>query len=84
MYVTSYEAKAIAEYQGNTASVRYVDIPFASVADSTIKVSDDEMREYYNANKKDFEQEASRKLEYVIFEVAPSNADKESALKSAL
>jgi len=83
MFVTSFEAKAIADYQANTASVRYVDIPFASVADSTIKVSDDEMREYYNANKKDFEQEASRKLEYVIFEVAPSDEDKQAAFKAS-
>jgi len=83
LYTTSLEAKALADHQGKTAAVRYVDIPFASVADSTIQVSDEELREYYNAHKNEFEQEASRKLEYVIFEVAPSDADKESALKSA-
>lgn len=80
--VTSLEAKAMADYQGNTASVRYVDIPFTSVVDSTIKVSDDELREYYNAHKSEFEQEASRKLEYVIFEVVPSNADRDASFKA--
>lgn len=84
LYTTSVEAKALADYQGKTASVRYVDIPYTSVADSTIKVSDEELREYYNANKNEFEQEASRKLEYVIFEVSPSDADKESAMKTVM
>ena len=55
---------------------------FRSVADSTIKVDEKDLRDYYNSNKEDFKQEASRKIEYVVFEVAPSQADREASAKS--
>lgn len=83
MFVTSLEAKAYADDQSKPAAVRYVSLLYSSVPDSTIKVDDAELMEYYNANKDEFEQEASRKMEYVVFEVAPSNEDRQSAMKSA-
>jgi peptidyl-prolyl cis-trans isomerase D len=84
LFTTSVEAKMLADYQSKSASVRYVDMLYSSVADSTLKVEDSELIEYYNANKSEFEQEASRKLEYVIFEVSPSAEDRETALKAIM
>ena len=43
--------------------------------DSTIVVSADEIKAYYNAHKKFYKQQASRDIEYVVFEVKASDSD---------
>ena len=60
--------------EANTmADVEYVMIPF-SYKDST-KISAQEVMNYYKAHKKDYKQEAGRDIEYVVFEVIPSEKD---------
>ena len=58
----------------NTVKVDYVMIPF-DYADSTVKVSSAEIKAYYKAHKKDFKQNAGRDIEYVVYEVVPSESD---------
>lgn len=82
LFTTTAEAKNMYENQGKTASVRIIDFNYTTVADSTIPVDEKEMQEYYNTHKNDFKQEASRKVEYVVFEVIPSEEDRESSYKS--
>ena len=50
-------------------------LPYGFAKDSTIVVSDSEIKEYYNAHKKFYKQPASRDIEYVVFEVVPSDSD---------
>jgi peptidyl-prolyl cis-trans isomerase D len=50
-------------------------VPFGYVQDSTIVVSDSEIKKYYDAHKKFFQQPASRDIEYVVYEVVPSAED---------
>ena len=59
----------------NTFDVEFVMVPFGFAKDSTIVVSDSEIKAYYNAHKKFFKQNASRDIEYVVFEVKASDAD---------
>lgn len=62
------------------ANVSYVSVPYATIADSTIKISDDEIQKYINDHKKDFQQlEETRNIEYVTFSAAPSAADSAAA-----
>lgn len=65
-----------------TATAQYVEVPFGFQTDTTIVVSDSEIREYYKAHKDDFKQVANRDIEYAMFEVVPSEADLEAANKS--
>ena len=58
-----------------TYNVDFVMKPFVFAVDSSIVVSDDEIKNYYNANKDNFKQVESRDLEYVVFEVVPSAED---------
>ena len=69
------QAQAVAE--GNTtADVDYCMVYFPmGQNDSTITVSDDEVRAYYKAHKEFFKQKANREIEYVVFEVVPSAED---------
>jgi peptidyl-prolyl cis-trans isomerase D len=54
----------------------YVMTPYASIADSTVKISDDEIKDYMKAHRDQFERETeTRSIEYVLFSEAPSAAD---------
>lgn len=75
-YVTTAQAKR--EHADETAKYkfRYIVKRYSEKADSLVKVSDEEMMEYYNANQYKFKQrEASRSMEYVQFDIFPSADD---------
>ena len=59
----------------NTFDVEFVMMPFGFTMDSTVVVSADEIKAYYNAHKKFYKQQASRDIEYVVFEVKASDSD---------
>ncbi len=67
-------AKSVEE-NNNTTDVDFVMIPHTYGVDSTIVVSDSEIKNYYNSHKKFFSQASSRDIEYVVFEVVPSQDD---------
>lgn len=58
-----------------TFDLDYVQVPVGFAADSTIIVSDSEIKEYYNARKDRMKQLANRDIEYVMWEVVPSPED---------
>ena len=67
-------AEQIAD-NNNTFNVEFVMVPFGYAKDSTIVVSDKEIKAYYESHKKFYKQLASRDIEYVVFEVVPSAED---------
>ena len=67
-------ANQIAE-NNNTFNVEFVMLPVGYAVDSTIVVSDSEIKKYYEAHKKFYRQPASRDIEYVVYEVVPSTED---------
>jgi len=66
----------------NTSTVDFVMVPSSYVQDTTVVVSNAEIEKYYNDHKKLFKQAASRDMEYVVYEVKPSDADIEAANKA--
>lgn len=67
-------AKSVAN--GNTtADIQLVTIPYGYQHDSTVVVSKDEIKAYYNNHKKEYKQVANRDIEYVVYEVKPSQED---------
>lgn len=59
----------------NTFDVEFVMLPYGFAKDSTIVVSDKEIKAYYDAHKDMYKQNASRDIEYVVFEIVPSADD---------
>lgn len=58
----------------------YVMVPFASVPDSSIKISDDEIKDYMQKHEDDYKKEKeTRSIEYVLFSTAPSSSDSASS-----
>ena len=66
--------RAISE-NNETVDVDFVMVPFIYANDTSIVVSDKEIKDYYESHKNFFKQSENRDMEYVVFEVVPSEAD---------
>jgi peptidyl-prolyl cis-trans isomerase D len=65
------------------ANIDIVGIPYVSISDSTIKVTDDEVASYIKENAAAFQvEEASKSINFVGFSAAPTSADSTSVLNS--
>jgi len=73
LIASNIDAEVYYNEQGTQASGRYVFKPF----DTNVEVSDSEASSYYNAHKEDFPQNASRELTLAIFDILPTQADKD-------
>jgi peptidyl-prolyl cis-trans isomerase D len=58
------------------AEIRFVAVRYTSVKDEDAVLTDKDYEAYYEKNKQMYEQEPSRDLDYVIFEVLPSAEDR--------
>lgn len=77
IYVTSEEAKGEYMAQNTKADVKYLFVPFQSIPDSTIKVTDSQLQTYLDKHKNRFEAKESRTIEFVFF---PLNASAEDSI----
>ena len=58
------------------AKAAFVSVPYTTISDSAVKISDADIDTYVKAHQKDFDQkEESRSISYVAFSAAPSAAD---------
>ncbi len=55
--------------------ISFVKIPYESIDDSLVSVSNSEISKYIKDNPKDFKQEESRDIKYVLFDEKPSAKD---------
>ena len=57
------------------ANISYVAVPYNTISDSTIKVSDDELQDYMGKHKNIYKQDGGRIISYVSFSALPSGGD---------
>ena len=81
MYATTSMQKRTYVDQTENRTIKFVAKRYVSINDSTITVTAEELQAYYNEHKNEYQQEASREIEYVKFEVTPSVADIAEAKK---
>ncbi len=75
VYVTSAEAEKDYHNQTDVAEIKYLFIPYFSISDTSVQVSDADLRTYYNKNKEKYKSEHTRDLKYVSFPVVASAED---------
>ena len=63
------------------ASADVIALRYATIADSTVNVTDKDKKAFYEENKYRFETDERRDIEYVVFEIKPSLEDRQDALK---
>ncbi|MGY8954600.1 MAG: peptidylprolyl isomerase [Flavobacteriales bacterium] len=83
MYVTGEEARLNFNENSQNITFNYVAIPFSSVADSMVEPTESELANYYDDNKSDYEQAASKDVDFVVYTVIPSQED-DATTKSAI
>jgi peptidyl-prolyl cis-trans isomerase D len=74
-YITKAEAERIYTDQNTKAEVKFLYVPFSSIADSTIKATDEELNAYLSKNREKYKSDETRTIEYVVFDVKPSKED---------
>ena len=81
-YVTSAEAKRYNEGQAAQASLRYLFVPYFSLSDSSVKVSNEQLQAYIDKNKGRYKVEDGRSIEYVTIPVTASVEDSTTVRKT--
>jgi len=65
------------------ASISFVKVPFNTINDNDVKVTEEEINEYLKKHENQYKtQDPSRSMEYVSFDVVPASVDTEKTLTS--
>jgi peptidyl-prolyl cis-trans isomerase D len=75
LYVTSFQAETSGQERAKRVDFNFIVDRYTSVNDSLISVSSSEISSYYKSNRRNYKQEASRDVEYVVFPILPSSDD---------
>jgi peptidyl-prolyl cis-trans isomerase D len=82
LYVTRAEAKRDHASKNTQYNIRLLAYRYNSVADSTVKVTEDDMQRYYNENKQKYRQQITmRGIDFVQFDAFPSAEDRNTVLE---
>ena len=75
--VTTTLAEAELEYklENEKVDIKYVQVPYASIPDSTISITESDVKAYVKAHKSQYEVDASRDIRYVEFKEEPTASD---------
>ncbi len=80
---TTKEAERDYFFKNTNVDVDYVFVPFTSIADSLITITNDDIKNYIKERPKQFTSEPSRDIQFVHFTVKPSVED-ENEIKAEL
>ena len=75
VYITTAEAKGFYQAQNSTASMKVLYVPYVSVSDSAVQVTDAQLQDYYERNKELYKVEEGRSVEFVTIPVTASGED---------
>ena len=83
VYVTSAEAKRFDSFQNTKQTVKYLFVPYGSISDSAVKVTDAQLQAYLDKNQGKYKVEDGRSVEYISIPVVASKEDS-SAVKTSM
>lgn len=75
LYVTSKQAEFENQLTSRSVDFSFVMKQYSTVPDSVVSISRSDLEKYYNDHREEYRQEAMRSMEYVEFEVIPSETD---------
>lgn len=73
--MTEAEAKALYHFENDNINIEYVQVPFDIIPDSLVTVTDAEVKQYIKNHEQEYERAASRNLQFVSFDEAPTEDD---------
>ena len=75
LYVTSKQAEFDKNLNSNSVDFSYILKNYASVSDSSVRISQSDLGTYYTKHKENYKRTALRNIEYITFDVVPSEDD---------
>jgi peptidyl-prolyl cis-trans isomerase D len=75
LFVTSKQAEFERNLDANTVDFSYILKNYASVPDSSVRIHESDLEAYYAKHKQNYKRNALRDIEYVTFDVVPSDDD---------
>ncbi len=81
LYVTSLETKDKYYEDNKKVDFEFLVRRYNVIPDSAVKYSESDLKSYYDAHENDYKQTASRDIDYVAFEIKPSESDYQDAEK---
>ncbi|MCB2197294.1 MAG: SurA N-terminal domain-containing protein [Bacteroidetes bacterium] len=78
LYTTTAEAKAEVNNINKKVDFDFVIQNINTIPDSLIAYNTSDLKSFYNEHQNEYKQEASRSIEYITFDVVPSEADKKA------
>jgi peptidyl-prolyl cis-trans isomerase D len=75
VFATTAEAQKEYQAQNAKADVKFLFVPYYTINDTTVKVTDSQLQDYLNKHKDEYPGVNSRSIQYVTFSVAPSKED---------
>jgi peptidyl-prolyl cis-trans isomerase D len=80
LYVTRFQAEFEQSLAAKSVDFTYAGKYYNSIPDSAVTVTKDDIKKYYNSKKEEFKRKALRDIEYVTFDIVPSEDDFKEAL----
>jgi len=69
------DGEQLYRFENDKIDIEYLHVPYSSIPDEEVSVSESEIKDYIRANAKEFEVDPMVDLEYVIFEESASKED---------
>ncbi len=77
LFATLNEGMLAHQMENESANIKFVQIPFSSIADSLVEPTNADVKDFINKHEKEYTVDASRGLQFVVFEETPSQADED-------
>ena len=75
-YFPAKMVEKMAEIESHSANTRVISLPFQSVSDDQVSLTEEDYKAYYEKHKKEYKQQAqARDLDYIVFPVNPTASD---------
>jgi parvulin-like peptidyl-prolyl isomerase len=78
IYMPQSLAKSIYERRQSASVTNFLGLEYSSLQDSTVQVSESELKKYYQNHKRDFDRKALRDIAFVNFNVEASKKDEKN------
>ncbi len=75
LYVTSKQVEYDSKVSANSVDFSFIGKNYSTISDSLITISQSEINQYYEKHKESFRRTALRDVEFVTFDVVPSEED---------
>lgn len=82
IYIPTWYAKQVYVDKNKKATIDYVFVPYTTIQDTEVTVTDAELKAYLNKNKEKFKQKESKSIEYLTYDVVPTKEDSTMAQKT--